>query len=272
MIRAPATAKINLALVVGPPRPDGKHELATVYQRVALADRVAVEPSDALRVVGFAADTIVRRALQSLAAEAGTEPAWRVRLTKRIPLAAGLGGGSSDAATALRLANGTLADPLPADRLHALAATIGADVPFFLANGPQLGVADGAELAPLELPQDFAVLLLIPNGTAKVSTAAVYQAFDARWGADGFDERRRGLLDALQRVRRAEDLALLPRNDLASSEHSARLEELGAFRADVTGAGPAVYGLFLDTGRAREAARALRSTGRGIVTTACWYG
>jgi len=272
VIRAPATAKINLALVVGPLRSDGKHELATVYQRVAFADRVAVEPSATLHVVGFPADTVVRRALESLAAEAGIRPGWRVRLTKRIPVAAGLGGGSSDAATALRLANETLADPLSADRLRALAATIGADVPFFLASGPQLGVADGTELTPLDLPQDFAVLLFVPNGTAKSSTAAVYQAFDRRRGADGYEERRRGLLESLERVRRAEDLALLPRNDLASSPHSARLEQLGAFRADVTGAGPAVYGLFLGTRRAREAARTLRRVGRAIVTTACWYG
>ena len=147
MMRAPATAKINLALVVGPLRPDGKHELATVYQRVALADRVRVESSDGLRVDGFAEDTIVRLALESLAVEAGIDPPWRVRLTKRIPVAAGLGGGSSDAATALRLANAMLPTPLAPERLRALAATLGADVPFFLTDGPQLGLGDGTELS-----------------------------------------------------------------------------------------------------------------------------
>jgi 4-diphosphocytidyl-2-C-methyl-D-erythritol kinase len=272
VIRAPATAKINLALVVGPSRPDGKHELATVYQRVALADRVALEESDRLRVDGFPEDTIVRRALESIAAEVGIVPAWRARVTKRIPVAAGLGGGSSDAATALRLANETLTAPLPPERLSALAAMLGADVPFFLASGPQLGVADGTELAPLDLPQDFAVLLLVPHGSAKESTASVYRAFDERDGAEGYEARRRHLLDALGRVERPEDLATLPRNDLASSEFSARIEELGAFRADVTGAGPAVYGLFLDTRQARKAARVLRSSGQTVVTTACWYG
>ena len=272
MIRAPATAKINLALVVGPSRRDGKHELATVYQRVALADRVALEPSDRLRVVGFPEDTIVRRALESIAAEAGILPAWRARLTKRIPVAAGLGGGSSDAATALRLANQTLTAPLPPERLRALAGTLGADVPFFLASGPQLGLADGTELAPLDLPQDFAVLLLVPHDAVKESTAAVYRAFDARDGSTGFEARCDELESAIARVGRARDLAALPRNDLASSEFSAQLEELGAFRADVTGAGPAVYGLFPDERRATAAGRALRGVGRTIVTTACRYG
>jgi 4-diphosphocytidyl-2-C-methyl-D-erythritol kinase len=272
MIRAPATAKINLALVAGPVRPDGKHELLTVYQRVALCDRVAIEPSDRLRVDGFLADTLVRRALESLAAAAGVEPRWRARLTKRIPVAAGLGGGSSDAATALRLANDTLREPLSRERLAILAGTLGADVPFFLADGPQLGRGDGTELAPLDLPQGFHVVLVVPHGVTKDSTAAIYRAFDERSGHSGYEERRRDLLAALERVQRPEDIAALPRNDLASSVLSDRLEEEGAFRADVSGAGPAVYGLFVERGRARDAARALRSAGRTIVTMACWYG
>jgi len=114
MRRGPATAKLNLAMVVGPRREDGMHEVATVLQRVDLADRVALEPAAALSVEGFD-DTIVRGALESLAAAAGVSPRWRVRLTKRIPASAGLGGGSSDAATALRLANATLPEPLRRD-------------------------------------------------------------------------------------------------------------------------------------------------------------
>ena len=144
MNRAPATAKLNLALVVGPELGDGRHEVATVLQRIDLADRVRVEPAATLRVEGFPEDTIVREALESLAAAAGTEPRWAARIWKHIPVAAGLGGGSSDAATALRLANATLPEPLPAERLHELAAELGADVPFFLASGPQLGTGTGA--------------------------------------------------------------------------------------------------------------------------------
>ena len=167
MTRAPATAKLNLALVVGPAREDGKHEVATVLQRVDLGDRVALAPFPSLQVTGFAGDTLVHDALAALAAAAGVEPRWRATIVKRIPVASGLGGGSSDAATALRLANDTLATPLPAERLRALAATLGADVPFFLAAGPQLGRGDGSELEPLDLPQDYWIVLALPHGAAK---------------------------------------------------------------------------------------------------------
>jgi 4-diphosphocytidyl-2-C-methyl-D-erythritol kinase len=105
MKRAPAAAKVNLALVVGPTRDDGKHEVLTVLQRIDLVDRIEIDEAAELRVEGFAGDTLVRAALEELARCAGAEPRWRVRIEKTIPLAAGLGGGSSDAATALRLAN-----------------------------------------------------------------------------------------------------------------------------------------------------------------------
>src|SRR5581483_10884502 len=103
----------NLALVVGPLREDGKHEIATVLHRIELADELTLEPADELAVEGFPEDTLVRRALEAVAAAANVEPAWRVRIEKRIPVAAGLGGGSSDAAAALRLANATLSQPRP---------------------------------------------------------------------------------------------------------------------------------------------------------------
>ena len=173
MRRAPATAKINLALVVGPRRDDGRHEVATVLQRLDLADRIAIEPSSGLRVDGFRQDTIVRRTLEVLADAAAVKPAWEARIWKRIPVAAGLGGGSSDAATALRLANDTLEEPLPLLKLRELAAELGADVPFFLASGPQLGEGIGADLTPLDLPQDYWVLLLLPHDAGKPSTAIV---------------------------------------------------------------------------------------------------
>lgn len=271
-MRAPATAKINLALVVGPQRADGKHEVVTVLQRLDLADRLSVATSDRLRVDGFPADTLVRGALESLAARAGVAPAWRVRLTKRIPVAAGLGGGSSDAATALRLANETLPAPLDAREVHELAARLGADVPFFLRAGPQLGTGDGSELAPLGLPQDYRVLLVLPHGVRKQSTADVYRSFDERDGARGFATRRSTLLEALAEVERAPDLASLPKNDLVSSPLATRLEELGAFRADVSGAGPAVYGLFLRRRDADVAANAVRGAGRTIVAAPAWQG
>jgi 4-diphosphocytidyl-2-C-methyl-D-erythritol kinase len=272
MNRAPAAAKINLALVVGPPRDDGKHEVLTVLQRIDLVDRIELAEAPELQVDGFAADTLVTEALRKLARHAGIEPRWRVRIEKQIPVAAGLGGGSSDAATALRLANATLTDPLPQEELLGIAAGLGADVPFFLADGPQLGSGNGSELEPLDLPQDFWVVVLLPSGAAKTSTRDVYAAFDARKDVAGFAERRQTLLDGLARVERPRDLAGLPPNDLASSPHAEAMHAAGAFRADVSGAGPALYGLFHQRTDADAARRSLRRLGQTWVAAPAWYG
>lgn len=258
-----APAKINLALVVGPTRPDGRHEVATVLQRISLADRITLEPSDELRVEGFAEDTLVRRALESLGAATGTAPRWRVTIDKQIPVAAGLGGGSSDAAAALRLANWTLRRPQADPALHELAAGLGADVPFFLTSGPQLAEGDGTVLSPLEVPQDYWILLLLPHGERKASTGSVYEAFS---GEEGFGERRATLLRALA----LGDLAGLPPNDLASSPLAEELRLHGAFRADVSGAGPTVYGLFAEQDEALAAHAALSGQGRAWVAAPAW--
>jgi 4-diphosphocytidyl-2-C-methyl-D-erythritol kinase len=257
---------VNLALVVGPLRADGKHEVATALQRVELHDDVDLEPAPVSAVEGFDADTLVTGALAALAAEAGASGAWRVRIVKRIPVAAGLGGGSSDAAAALLLANERLPEPLPPGRLHALAARIGADVPFFLYEGAQLATGDGTILRSLSLPLDYVVLLVRPRGVVKDSTRAVYARFDQRRGARGFAERRSMLDDALARVDGARDLAGLPRNDLVSSPLTDRLAELGAFRADVSGAGPTVYGLFEERREAEHARAALEDVGETWLT------
>ena len=270
MNTATAPAKINLALVVGPRRPDGKHEVATVLQRIDLTDSLSLEPAAALTVTGFEGDTLVTRALEELAAAAGVEPGWAVRIDKRIPVAAGLAGGSSDAATALRLANESLPEPLLPDRLSTIAATIGADVPFFLTERPQLGTGDGTELRPLDLPLGYHVVLLLPERESKSSTAAVYEAFDRRGGEAGFETRRAGLQRALESVAAPRDLRSLPRNDLASSPLAERLEGLGAFRADASGAGPAVYGLFEREQDAAYAATELQSLGATWVCAPTW--
>jgi 4-diphosphocytidyl-2-C-methyl-D-erythritol kinase len=262
MTRARAFAKVNLALVVGPVRPDGKHEVATVLQAVDLWDDIELTPADALSVAGFPEDTIVRRALVRLAEAAGVLANWRVVIEKRIPVAAGLGGGSSDAAAALELANSFLPTPLPRTKLHSLAAEVGADVPFFLCEGPQLGTGDGTDLEALTLPSNYIVLLVLPAGAHKDSTASVYRRFDQRDGAAGFEERRSELLRRLANVRDAQDLAALPESDLGSALVQQELEAYGAFRADVSGAGPVVYGLFDDQKAAEQAESGLRGTGR----------
>jgi 4-diphosphocytidyl-2-C-methyl-D-erythritol kinase len=258
-----APAKINLALVVGPTRPDGRHEVATVLQRISLADRITLEESDGLVVQGFAEDTIVRDALTALGDAAQATPRWRVQIEKQIPVAAGLGGGSSDAAAALRLANETLPDALPEDELRALASELGADVPFFLTTGPQLGEGDGTTLEPLELPQDYWVLLLLPSGVEKTSTGDVYERFA---NEDAFEQRRAELRQALA----LGSLTRLPPNDLASSPLAAELLALGAFRADVSGAGPTVYGLFAEQAEAVAGLAALSDRGRAWIATPAW--
>lgn len=271
-MRAPAAAKINLALVVGPIRDDGKHEVLTVLQRIDLVDRIELDNASTLQVEGFPDDTLVRSALEELARTAELEPRWRVRIKKEIPVAAGLGGGSSDAATALRLANATLPEPLGNGELARIAARIGADVPFFLVDGPQLGRGNGSELEALDLPQDFWVLVLVPRDAAKTSTGDVYAAFDHRHGPAGFAERRQLLLDRLAEVQRPRDLTSLPPNDLASSPLTDAILAAGAFRADVSGAGPGLYGLFHQRRDAEAARRKLRRLGESWVTAPAWYG
>ena len=255
-----APAKLNLALVVGPLRPDGKHEIVTVMERLSLSDTVGVRRAETIRVTGFDDDTLVAAALGGLAGIAEGGPRFEARIDKRIPVAAGLGGGSSDAAAALRLANGLLEEPLGEGALDALAASLGADVPFFLRDGAQLGTGDGTTLEPLALPRAYTVLLALPGEAAKNSTRDVYAAFDRRRGAVGYEARRAALLRAAREVRGATDLGTLPPNDLASSPLADALVGAGAFRADVTGAGPAVYGLFPDAAGATRAASVL--TGR----------
>lgn len=267
MTVAGAPAKINLALVVGPSRAGGKHEVVTVLVALGLEDTIRLEPAPRTVVEGFPDDTLVTGILAALAAESGHAAGWRVEIEKRIPVAAGLGGGSADAAVALRLANETLPAPLDRARLHRLAASAGADVPFFLEPGPKLGTGDGSTLAPVALPSDYAILLALPQGEVKQSTGAVYRAFDERAGEQGFAERAARLRDVLAGLRSPGDLAALPRNDLACSSLSDELERLGAFRADVSGAGPTVYGLFPDAGAAQRAAEALADRAETWVTT-----
>jgi 4-diphosphocytidyl-2-C-methyl-D-erythritol kinase len=242
-LTAAAAAKINLALVVGERRADGHHEVATVLQRIDICDRIELEPAATLAVDGFRRDTLVSAALTRLAAAADTSPRWRVCLRKQIPIAAGLGGGSADAAAALTLANATLSDPLDDGSLHELAATLGADVPFFLRPGPKLAEGAGERLSPLDLPQDFWVLLALPRRAKKGATGDIYRAFPPK------------------------DLAPVAAGSVAFAD---QLRALGAFRADVSGAGPAVYGLFQRREHAVAAARRLRLRARVWVTAPVW--
>ena len=189
MSHAKAYAKIDLALVVGPLRDDGKHEVVTVLQRIDLHDDVALESSDGLVVEGFPDDTscagrwsrshellesIRTGACGSISASRSPPGSVVGARTRRPPFA---------------LANSALDAPLSLDELHRLAAEIGADVPFFLHAGSQLGTGDGTELAAIDLPTDYHVLVVVPTGEVKPSSAAVYGRFDERDGPSGFEDR-----------------------------------------------------------------------------------
>ena len=272
---APVAAKINLALVVGERREDGRHEVVTVLQRIDICDRIELEPAASLQIDGFTEDTLVRSALTALATAVDRHPSWRVRLRKRIPVAAGLGGGSADAAGALVLANEMLDRPLEENALHELAATLGADVPFFLTPGPKLAEGAGERLSPLELPQDYWVLVALPRRVHKQGTGAVYRRFDELDGAAGFAERKHRLLATLEACRRPRDFAAFPPNDLAAATEKsepfmADLRERGAFRVDVAGSGPAVYALFHRREHAVAAARRLRVRARVWIAAPVW--
>lgn len=273
-LHSSVAAKINLALVVGLARRDGLHELTSVMQRIDLCDDLTLEPADELEVVGFEEDTLVASALERIAAAAGVPARWRARLTKRIPVAAGLGGGSADAGAALTLANNTLANPLERGRLLELAAGLGSDVAFFLDPGPKLVEGTGERLQPLGLPQDYWVLVALPAGIAKRSTGEVYRRFDELGAGAGFPQRRARVLDTVHSCRTPADLASLPPNDLAPAAAASTLAEglaaAGAFRSDVSGAGPAVYGLFHERAQALAAESSLPADTRTWVVAPVW--
>lgn len=187
----PAPAKLNLVLRVVGRRADGYHLLETLFHALDLQDELWLAPAahgvqltvSAERpelLVPAGDDNLVARALQRLRQVTGTSHGFRVHLHKRIPHGGGLGGGSSDAAAALRLGQAALGWPLPDAELIALASELGADVPFFLLGGSQWGRGIGNELAAAEVPPMHFVLVLPPFGCP---TASVYKIHAALWNS-----------------------------------------------------------------------------------------
>ena len=185
-LHAEAPAKINLGLWITGRRPDGYHDLLTVFQAVDFCDTLTVDAAPpgrlTLEVSGLPApggeDNLVLRAARLLASRAGVEPGAHLRLEKHIPAGAGLGGGSSDAAAALRLLDRLWDLRSPAENLQGLALELGSDVPFFLRGGTALGQGRGERLTPLALPETpWGWVLALP--TVESSTAAVFAAFTA---------------------------------------------------------------------------------------------
>lgn len=183
-VRVPA--KVNLLLSVGPPRPDGYHDLVNIFHAISLFDEVTAEPADELTIeltgattagVPAGPDNLAARAARLLAGRLGIAPAVRLRIDKQIPVAGGMAGGSADAAAAL-LACSELWNARPGrDELFALAAELGSDVPFALLGGTAVGVGRGEVLTPLPVSGTFHWVIVTADGG--LSTPAVYAECDA---------------------------------------------------------------------------------------------
>jgi 4-diphosphocytidyl-2-C-methyl-D-erythritol kinase len=285
-----APAKLNLTLAVVGRRPDGFHDLHSVFVPLALADRLSVAPAgghaDSLHVEGFdpgpADDNVVFRALATTRQAVGggwtggpgPAPALAARLEKRIPVAAGLAGGSSDAAATIDAALEVWGAELDADARLRLATQLGSDVPFFGAGGPALVEGRGERVAPLRGLRGSPGLLLV-TPAVPISTRDVFEAFAALRGVgDGsvrmssvhLAEELRSGLSAADLVARAGVLTVA--NDLLSAT-AALLPELVTFRRalnrrlgrplGLSGSGPTLWALYASESEAAAAADSVRS-------------
>jgi 4-diphosphocytidyl-2-C-methyl-D-erythritol kinase len=291
-VRLEAPAKINLDLRILGRRPDGYHELATVFQAVALHDVVTVTPSrGALRLAGDSskmpldASNLAWRAADALwraAGRSGSPHGARIRIVKRIPAQAGLGGGSSDAAAALVGLNRVWRLGLPRVDLVAIASGLGADVAFFLVGGTALGLGRGDRLVPLPDLPPLPVVLAWPD--RGVSTAAAYSwVTPPKSGTVPTSHGNRGLSPNVAGEEGIPNiLGMLAgrfaelRNDLEGPVEShrpdvARLRQAlaasGALVARMSGSGSACFGLFGSEAPAARAARRLRAGGWHAVAT-----
>lgn len=187
-VRVLAPAKLNLYLAVGTRRSDGYHDVTTVLTAIDLFDELRIDPSDELTLtctpdVGVPVqDNLVYRAAVALATRIGRRPSGRITLAKRIPHGAGLGGGSSDAAAALVGLATHWGVNIAFDALEEVAASLGADVPFFLRGGPSLYVDRGDRFVGSMAPLELDVVVIRPE--VVVATAAAYAAFDLHAASD----------------------------------------------------------------------------------------
>jgi 4-diphosphocytidyl-2-C-methyl-D-erythritol kinase len=272
-----APAKLNLCLYLGPRRDDGLHELCSLFEPLALADLITLPTlttpgvgqsrmgdeveRDEVVCPGVEGENLVAHALAALRGHGWAHPPLRVEIEKRIPVAAGLGGGSADAAAILRLARGEVAD------LEEIALGLGADVPSQLTPSFALVSGAGERVERLPDPAPHAVVLL-PGGGG-LGTAEVFAEAD-RFGlgrpADQLDELAALLREAAGAGASPLSYPELLVNDLEPAARSLRpeigeaLDELraaGARHALLTGSGPTAFGLFDDLAAAREAAAGL---------------
>lgn len=262
-------AKVNLTLDILGKRADGYHEVRSVMQTIGLADRLEVTAAAELAFTCTepalaTPENVVYRAARLLQEEYGVRRGAALRLEKRIPVAAGLGGGSSDAAGTIAALNRLWDLRLPLAEQQRLAAQLGSDVPFFLTGGMALATGRGERITPLPpLPSHWVVLVPLP---VALSTAAVYGAVtpaDYTSGvatADAVAAAQRGSLSAQSRWHNA---LARPARVLAPHVAAAQtaLQQAGAEHAHVSGSGPTVFSVTGEEAGARVLAAKLREQG-----------
>jgi 4-diphosphocytidyl-2-C-methyl-D-erythritol kinase len=269
------SAKVNLALEVLGKRGDGYHEIATVLQAVDLFDRLKLEAADTLSLHTDDPDlptddgNLVMRAARLLRKAAGIEAGARIRLSKRIPVAAGLGGGSSDAAAALWGLSHLWRLRWPKARLQELAVELGMDVPFFLGTGRAVARGRGERLTTLPGGGGYALVLVNPR--VPLSTREVYGRVPAGWRAEATGTER--VIEAL-RTRNVNTVASALTNNLESvvepvlpviGRMKAALLAAGALGAIMSGSGPTVFGMARSLDHARQIRTRVSRAG-----WACW--
>ncbi|WP_019873268.1 4-(cytidine 5'-diphospho)-2-C-methyl-D-erythritol kinase [Sporichthya polymorpha] len=255
-VRAPA--KVNLQLAVGPLREDGYHDLATVFHAVGLYDDVIAEPAEDIAVTLAEPDpevpldegNLAVRAANALAEATGIAEGVHLRLVKRIPVAAGLAGGSADAAATLVACDALWGTALSREELAGIAATLGSDVPFALLGGTAIGTGRGTLLSPVLGRGEFHWVLAV--AAEGLSTPTVYAECDRLRHAAGVEVPEPAVDDALMAALRSGDAKALGAalsNDLQDAAVGLRpalaqtlgaAAELGALGAIVSGSGPTV--------------------------------
>ncbi len=266
MVQLLCPAKVNLYLRVLRRRADGYHDLVTVMQMVSLGDDLTITPAGEGISLGCdradlpqGPENLVYRAALAFQEAAGIKVKAHLKLHKKIPVAAGLGGGSSDAAGALKGLNLLYGSPLDGASLQALAASLGADVPFFLGRGPAVATGIGTELSPLSLPSYPYVLL---NPGVPLSTRWVYENLDLaglqgapapeNWDPEHPEAWVHNDLGAVA-VKRLPEL----------QEWLSQMSRAGALTQGISGSGPTVFGLFASWESAHKGAQFLRQSVRG---------
>lgn len=265
-----AGCKINLFLFITGRLPNGYHELSTLFLPVPQPqDTLVFSPADRDFGIRVRCDVegidpehnTLTRAYELYAEAANFAPAVDVELVKGIPHGAGLGGGSSDGAQVLLWLQRHAPRPLPDETLHALAARVGADVPFFLLNRPCLAEGIGERLSEVKSGvEGWSCVLVCPR--EKVNTAWAYAAWDAERASFSLTEKRkadknnRSSCQSFYGMNDFESVVFAAHPSLAALK--ARLLEGGADIAGMSGSGSTLFGLFRDSGRAAQAAEALR--------------